>query len=49
MPSINQKYGTGGSTGISKALFAGCVLTCIFNLLLSYIILSQRELRKQVS
>jgi len=39
----------GGSTGISKALFAGCVLTCIFNLLLSYIILSQRELRKQRS
>ena len=39
---------TGGSHKVSKALFAICVLTILFNILLFAVILSKKELRHQV-
>ena len=39
---------TGGSHKVSKALFAICVLTILFNILLFAVILSKKELRQQV-
>ena len=45
---IYQSCTTGGSHKVSKALFAICVLTILFNILLFAVILSKKELRQQV-